>query len=92
MSLATARPRLELAVVGDVLRAFVDTYPVASGRDRTFTQGAAGVIAEGGRARIEGFEVLAPASLADIGGDKVELVRDLGAISYEQAADNWQAF
>jgi hypothetical protein len=92
MTLNAVRPRLELAVVGDVVRAFVDTYPVASGRDRTFTEGAAGVIAEGGRARVEGFEVLAPASLEDIGGEKVELVRDLGAIGYEQAADNWQAF
>ena len=92
MSLNSVRPRLELAVVGDVIRAFVDTYPVASGQDRTFTEGTAGVIAEGGRARVEDFEVLAAASLTDIGGEKVELERDLGAISYEQAADNWQAF
>jgi hypothetical protein len=86
------RPCLELAAVGDVVRAFVDTYPVASGKDRTFSEGHAGLVAEGGRVRVESYEVLSPASLRDIGGENVELVKDLGVISYEQVADNWQAF
>ena len=28
----------------------------------------------------------------EIGGKEIELVKDYGAISYEQAADNWPAF
>jgi len=92
INLTVVRPRLELAVVGDVIRAFVDTYPVASGHDRTFSAGSSGIICEGGRARVEGFEVLGPITLADIGGENVELVRDLGTLTYEQVADNWQAF
>ncbi|MSO21826.1 MAG: hypothetical protein EXQ58_00935 [Acidobacteria bacterium] len=92
LSLTGVRPRLELAVVGDVVRAFVDTYPVASGRDRAFSEGHAGLVAEGGRVRVESYEVLAPVSLKDTGGETVELVKDLGVISYEQAADNWKTF
>jgi hypothetical protein len=70
--------------VGDVVRAFVDTYPVASGKDRTFS--------EGGCVRGESYEVLAPASLRDIGGENVGLIKGMGVISYEQVADIWQAF
>ena len=84
--------RFELAVVGDVVRAFVESYPVASGRDRTFAEGHAGLIAEGGRARAYGYEVSAVTSLEEIGGKEIELVKDYGAVSYEQAADNWPVF
>jgi hypothetical protein len=84
LSLTGVRPRLELAAVGDVVRAFVDTYPVASGKDRTFS--------EGGCVRGESYEVLAPASLRDIGGENVGLIKGMGVISYEQVADIWQAF
>jgi hypothetical protein len=92
LSLTGVRPRLELSVVGDVVRAFVDTYPVASGKDRTFSEGHAGLVAEGGRVRVESYEVMAPANLKDIGGESVEVVKDLGVVSYEQVADNWQPF
>jgi hypothetical protein len=32
------------------------------------------------------------ASLEEIGGKEIELVKDYGAISYEQAVDNWPVF
>lgn len=92
MSLTGVRPHVELAVVGDTVRAFVNTFPVASGQDRTFADGRAGLIAQDGRARIESFQVLAGAILADIGGQHVELVDDLGAMKYTSPGDNWTAF
>jgi len=91
LNLTRTRPRLELAVVGSIVRAFVDTCPVASGEDGRFKEGGCGVIVEKGRVRIESYEVKSPATLKDIGGDKVELVDDLGAMGYSQVADNWQA-
>lgn len=92
ISLTGVRPHMELAVVGDTVRAFVNTYPVASGHDRTFVAGRVGLIAEDGRARVESFKVLAHATLADIGGENVELVENLGAMKYTSPGDNWMAF
>ena len=91
LNLTRTRPRLELAVVGEVVRAFVDTYPVASGKDRTFKEGCCGVLVEKGRVRIESYEVQSSVTLREIGGEKVELVDDLGAMGYGQVADNWQS-
>lgn len=92
MSLTGVRPHMELAAVGDTLRAFVNTFPVASGQDITFKEGRTGLMAEDGRARVQSFKVLDKATLADIGGEQVELVEDLGAMKYTSPADNWSAF
>jgi hypothetical protein len=90
LGLTRVRPHLELAAVGDLVRAFVDTYPVASGKDSVFKEGRCGLLVERGRVKVESYEVSSSVTLQDIGGEKVELVDDLGAMGYSQAADNWQ--